>query len=609
VLGSGVPWDDPYAQAREKERVRGESEETRKHLARKRDEEMKRTAEYIDIKEQIDKTKGLIQRVQRNKPAPKDRGFHQALLKKHRTILADLQTKLQHVRAEAQKFGIELQVVPQPRRTYDRALPHDSPSDMRRRRKDATPATVLLRSNPDYARIQTEIQKKKAEIYALEKEQRGPLSPTRQRIKNRSQARLRGELRALHDQMRRFTAPRHRRPSAVPPSLASTIGGRSAPGTAPPPGRRGSVASTIQFVSPLVVPDSVAVKIQLIGDLVTPGGPKPAIPPPSIADDDRPPLLSVADEDRQPRRRKRARPSPPPIPMPSIPRPRPEPLQRIGEQFDFSAFSAQDDQPEEPDEKAPEPQQDHRAHENVAQPRVLQRIDRRAFGVPSAEEKKEEEEAFAAIRPLMRGRDIDRFRWNRFARRFTLESSHDNPRTYHRRPTVIHGSYTIPDSSYQEIVYVQPPPDSAYNNRFLNINPTAKFIRHSKRTDPIHGAKSHYWTRLGEFVQISAQPRAIHIRFLKRNIPDKAIRILVTRLIEHAQSNQVLNPRLFNVQKRGRKKILSMMLNTNQFLTETTDRITSIFRQGLKRSQHFILRQDTTGGILHDRISNDDLLM
>jgi hypothetical protein len=261
--------------------------------------------------------------------------------------------------------------------------------------------------------------------------------------------------------------------------------------------------------------------------------------------------------------------------------------------------------PSDEDEKQPDP---HARH-NVAPPRVDQRIDRRAFGDPSEEEKKEEEEAREAMRPLMRGNDMRRLKWNRFTKQFTLESNIHHPRTFHIKPTMIRGSYTIPDNSYQEVVYVQPPPVSAYNNRFLNINPAAQFIRHTKQTDPLHGAHSHYWTKLGDYVQISAQPRAIHIRFLKRKIPDKAINILISRIIEHAQSNQVINPRLLNVQTRGGKKILSMMLNANQLRTGTADHIASIFRRGLKRSQHFILKQDNRGGVLHDRVSNDDVLM
>ena len=130
---------------------------------------------------------------------------------------------------------------------------------------------------------------------------------------------------------------------------------------------------------------------------------------------------------------------------------------------------------------------------------------------------------------------------------------HPAPRTFHVIPTMIRGSHRIPDSAYTEVVYVQPPPEAVFdrNNTFFNVDPSARFIKKFKQTDPIHGAHSHLWGKLGDYVHISAQARAIHIRFLKKSVPDRIFRILVSRLMEHAASNQVINPRLLNVQKRG----------------------------------------------------------
>jgi len=202
-----------------------------------------------------------------------------------------------------------------------------------------------------------------------------------------------------------------------------------------------------------------------------------------------------------------------------------------------------------------------------------------------------------------------RLRWHERTKSFTIEGSHARPRTFYRKATMIQGSYRIPDSAYREVVYVQPPPRSAYNNRFLNINPSDRFVHNFRRSDPISGTHSHYWSKLGDYVHISAQTRSIHIRFQKKTIPARAIKILISRLIEHAHSNQVLNPRLFNVQTRGGKRILSKMIGSDEFQTADSDYISRVFRKGMKLSKHFILKQDNVGGIFHDRVSNDDLLL
>jgi hypothetical protein len=116
------------------------------------------------------------------------------------------------------------------------------------------------------------------------------------------------------------------------------------------------------------------------------------------------------------------------------------------------------------------------------------------------------------------------------------------------------------------------------------------------------------WGQLGEFIQISAKRSAIHIMIKSKKIPEKAIQILLSRIIEHAQSNQVVNPRLLSVQQKGNKKLLSMMLNADQLRTSDIRNLTRIFQKGMARSRHFILKQDSSGGLMHDRISQDNLL-
>jgi hypothetical protein len=259
------------------------------------------------------------------------------------------------------------------------------------------------------------------------------------------------------------------------------------------------------------------------------------------------------------------------------------------------------------DEKAAEPHPT--ARENVASPRRDQRIERRAFGDISEQERAEEREALENLGKYIRPNDMRRFKWNRFTRNFRLEGHSRPPRVFNKHAIIINGSYRIPDSAYEEVVYLDGPPDSAYNNRFLNINPTQRFIKKFKQTDPLHGSYSHQWGRLGEYIEITARPTVIHIRFLKKDIPDRAIEILISRVVEHAQSNQVINPRLLNVQQRGTKKILSMMLNAHQLRTSTTDRLKDVFRKGMKKSRHFLIKQDSPGGVFHDRIENDELLV
>ena len=278
--------------------------------------------------------------------------------------------------------------------------------------------------------------------------------------------------------------------------------------------------------------------------------------------------------------------------------------------YDFQITPGRDAPPPSPPRRGPDRIPEHHpdAHLVVAPPRVNRRIDIAAFGEPSEDEKKEEVEALDAVGPI-RGVDPRNLQYHRFIKQVSINPRNPPQRTYHVQPTMIHGSYHIPDSAYEEIVYVQPPPRGAYNNRFLNINPTSRFVNKFKNTDPIHGSHSHYWSKLGDYVQISAKARSIHIRFLKKNIPEKAIQILIARLVEHTQSNQIVNPRLLNVQKRGKKKVLSMMLDANQLRTGDDDYIANVFRNGMKRSMHFILKQDNVGGIFHDRISNDDILL
>jgi hypothetical protein len=235
-----------------------------------------------------------------------------------------------------------------------------------------------------------------------------------------------------------------------------------------------------------------------------------------------------------------------------------------------------------------------------------------AHGRRALSEEEEKQERFGELTRAVGQRQAQRYKWNRFTRNFTVKQE-GNVRVYRQRNenllrNMVTGSHVIGDQNYEEIVFLHEPGGRAYNNRFLNINPTRRFERTFRATDPISAVHSHMWGQLGDFIQISAKRSAIHIRILSKKIPEKAVQILLSRIIEHAQSNQVVNPRLLSVQQKGNKKLLSMMLNADQLRTSDIQNLTRIFQRGMARSLHFILKQDSSGGRFHERISQDMLL-
>jgi hypothetical protein len=263
--------------------------------------------------------------------------------------------------------------------------------------------------------------------------------------------------------------------------------------------------------------------------------------------------------------------------------------------------------------RSPEEKDDENPHHARA-PQRIPGINRAAHGMRALSEEEEKQERFDELTRAVGQREASRYRWNRFTRNFTVKQER-NVRVYRQRRensrrNMITGSYVIGggDQNYEEIVFLQEPHGKAYNNRFLNINPVRRFERNFRATDPISAAHSHLWGQLGEFIQISAQKSAIHIRILSKKIPDKAIQILLSRIIEHTQSNQVINPRLLSVQKKNNKKLVSMLMNADQLRTSDIQNLTRIFQRGMARSRHFILKQDSSGGRFHERISQDSLL-
>lgn len=205
--------------------------------------------------------------------------------------------------------------------------------------------------------------------------------------------------------------------------------------------------------------------------------------------------------------------------------------------------------------------------------------------------------------------DMHRVQWNRHTQNFTIVNQRPPARVFNVRPNMIHGQHKIHSTAYNEIVYQQPPPKTAYNNRFFKMNPNNVFRRSVEDTDPITGTHSAFWGTIGKYIQVAAKPRAIHITFVSKQLPDRALKILVTRVIEHTHSNQVLNPRLLVVYKRKGKKIISMLLNAHQLRNSNSDRIFSVIRRAMRNSKHFILKQDNPGGHFHEIIKHDQILV
>ena len=208
----------------------------------------------------------------------------------------------------------------------------------------------------------------------------------------------------------------------------------------------------------------------------------------------------------------------------------------------------------------------------------------------------------------MRPRDMERMKWNRHIKQWSFKDI-PQARVYSQRQNIIHGAHVINSTSHDEIVYLQHPPESAYNNRFININPTKNFRRRVLRTDPISGTNSSYWGQIGNYIQISAKPRAIHITFQNKTIPDRALNILVSRIIEHTRANDIINPRLLYTYKQKGKKILSMIFNAQQLRTNSTENLKRVIQKALRRSRHFILKQDNPGGTFHNVLREDNVLI
>lgn len=142
----------------------------------------------------------------------------------------------------------------------------------------------------------------------------------------------------------------------------------------------------------------------------------------------------------------------------------------------------------------------------------------------------------------------------------------------------------------------------------MNLNPISMFKKRYRESDPISGTNTHVRAKMGEYVHIGAKPRAIHIKLMKRELPPRVFQLLAARIREHSRSNDVLNIRLLRWVKRGRHKVLSLLLNANQLRNITDDNLQRILQKAIRGSNHLILKQDNSHGPMFERLESDTLL-
>lgn len=226
---------------------------------------------------------------------------------------------------------------------------------------------------------------------------------------------------------------------------------------------------------------------------------------------------------------------------------------------------------------------------------------------PSSIEEKEEADAIQNVQNVVQPQQMQNLQYNANVGQFRVKQ-HNIPRLYNPN-TILGGDHVIHSTAYEEIAYKrQAPMLKNYDNRFLNINPTTVFHRQYRESDPISGTSTHMRSKLGDFVHVAGGPRAIHIKILKRRMPDRVFQILASRILEHARSNDVLNVRLLRYIKRGNKRILSMLLNQDQMRTITNDNLERILHKAIKGSNHLVIKQANSGGPIFDRLINDSFL-
>ncbi len=253
-----------------------------------------------------------------------------------------------------------------------------------------------------------------------------------------------------------------------------------------------------------------------------------------------------------------------------------------------------------------------RAHPAMNPPRPMMAAnlfrgpaDHLAHGVASEEEKQEERQRFNHLVGVVGSEVAQRdFEYDRYSKQFRLKQ-HDRLRVH--QPIQSHflrRRHNIIGAKRHEMVYIKEP--SRRSTTFLNIDPRIQFAN-NMYSDPISVTHQNQWGRIGQYFNIAAKPYAVHITVLKK-LTDHARELLLTRILEHAKSKDVRNPRLVGVFKRGSKKLVRAIFNSNQLRNEKFEALLVRLKKEIRRMKHLILRQDSAGGKFHQRVVDNDLL-
>ncbi len=227
-----------------------------------------------------------------------------------------------------------------------------------------------------------------------------------------------------------------------------------------------------------------------------------------------------------------------------------------------------------------------------------------AHGEPSEEEKRLKHDKFNALVAAVGGRAARSYEWERFTGNFRPKQN-DRLRVFQPvRSHFLRRSHQIIGSQRDEMVYIKEPSNRSGN--FMKIDPRRQFAN-NVHSDPISVTHHNQWGRIGQYFTIAAKPYAVHIS-IKKKLTDHARELLLTRILEHAKSKDVRNPRLVGVFKRGSKKLVRAIFNSNQLRNENFETLIVRLKKEIRRMKHLILRQDSAGGKFHQRVADDDLL-
>ncbi len=247
------------------------------------------------------------------------------------------------------------------------------------------------------------------------------------------------------------------------------------------------------------------------------------------------------------------------------------------------------------DEKEPEEEQRaQQANENEL----------RVYGLPAEEELAKQEQQYREL-VHYQGQERALRDWEYDRGSQSYRRKQHRARRVYRNPTSHFIRRFGVGVQREELVYVKEPDRREQN--FMRLDPRLRFEQNFRLTDPISSGSQHQWGRMGDYVSVVAKPLAIHMR-IKRKLSERAMKLLLTRILEHAKEKTAKNPRLVSVHSKGRKKLVKAVFNTQQLLGMRYSALMKKFKKVLKSSKHLILRQDSVGGKLHERVANDDLL-